>query len=126
MRNPILSKNQNGEPLVEVQTASRTIPIADWICAISEKSQRTLALLQLSADILLDLQTQHASGAVFSKLSDETIHILLPERKAVLRGGSSIKHKLSEAENPSLSLERAIFLAPEQTGVHRTACGAFR
>ena len=125
MRNPILSKNQNGEPLIEVQTASRTIPIADWICAISEKSQRTLALLQLSADILLDLQTQHASGAVFSKLSDETIHILLPERKAVLRGGSSNKHKLSEAENQPLSLERAIFLAPEQTGVLQRPVGPY-
>ena len=124
---PNLSKNQTGEPLIDPHASSRTIPIADWISAISEGSQRLLALLQLSTDILSDLQSRHDNGVVFSELRDETIRIQLPQRKAVLTGnGSALTGKLIGCvANVPRTLEQAIFLAPEQSGVLQRPLGPY-
>ncbi len=108
-----------------MHTTSGAIPIADWISSISDNSQRILSLLKLSTDILLDLQTRHANGELFSELNDATIRILLPERRAVLISSTSVvtPKMIGGAINTTLSLERAIFLAPEQTGVLQRTVG---
>ena len=127
MRDPILSKNQTGEPPTNPHASSRTIPIADWISAISEGSQRLLALLQLTTDILSDLQSRHDNGVIFSELRDETIRIQLPQRKAVLVGnGSALTGKLINCvANIPPTLEQAIFLAPEQSGLLQRPVGPY-
>ncbi len=123
---PILKAKPNDEPPKSLRTPSRSISLADWLLAISDGSQRVLALLQLSTDLLSELQSRHDSGAVFSELREDTIRILLPERKAVLVNSVIASTTKSIGCNTSLplSLEQAVFLAPEQSGVLQRPIGA--
>ena len=78
-------------------------------------------------DLLADLQTRHESGVVFSELREDTIRILLPERKATLVSSvhASSGKSIGCTASASLSLEQAVFLAPEQSGVLQRPVGPY-
>ncbi len=118
VRDPNSSKNRAGEPPLNPQATLRTVPVADWLLAINDAGQRHLTLLQLVVDILSVLQLRHDNGIVCSDLSEETIRIRLPERVGVL-----VETELSTYSNRSM--ERAIFLAPEQTGALQRPLGPY-
>ncbi len=125
MTQPSRSKTQTGLPLISHQLNARTILASDWLSAISDPPQRLLALLQLATDVLSALQAKHENGEVFLGLRDETIFIQLPQRQAILAGRETeaMKHGQGAANDSPLTLERAIFLAPEQTGILQRPMG---
>ncbi len=107
------------------QFTIRTLPAVEWLSAISDPSQRLAATLWLAADILSELQSKHVNGDVFLELRNETVLIQLPKRKALLSGldAESKQATLGPANDAQWTLERAIFLAPEQTGVLQRPLG---
>ena len=118
-------KTETGLPQIANSFTARTLPASDWLSVISDPSQRLVALLQVATDVLAELRTKHENGDVFLELCDETILIQLPNRKAVLHGfdGESKKNSTAMALDSHLTLERAIFLAPELTGVLQRPLG---
>lgn len=124
---PVLKANPKVEPPKGEGTHPSSISVSDWLLSIGSASRRLLALLQLSIDLLADLQTRHETGAVFSELRDDTIRILLPEHKAALVSSvhASTGKSIGSTGSVSLSLEQAVFLAPEQSGVLQRPVGPY-
>ncbi len=124
---PIRKAYSKDEPPRDGRTPSRSISVSDWLLSISDASERLLALLQLSTDLLADLQTRQESGAVIAELREDTIRILLPECKAVLvsNANASTAQSIGLTVSVSHSLEQAVFLAPEQSGALQRPVGPY-
>ena len=88
----------------------------DWLSTIADPTQRLLALLQLTTDLLVELKAIHANGETYWELRDETVLVQLPDGRGALK-------KKEASVDVHLTLDRAIYLAPEQTGALQRPIG---